>query len=144
MGMPCCGISSVASYTRLSKVVAWTLASVAGLVLLAFIVHRAMGYRDTQSRYAKFAVQNLGSKVEMFKEDVGRYPRSLDELTLANPVPGSQGPYARMQELVDPWERPYFYRTWDSTFTVFTLGDDGRPGGTGEAVDHQYDPNHPE
>jgi len=58
-----------------------------------------------------------------------RFPASLDEL------PKRDG-YAN--RTTDGWHRPLLYRIEEENFiTLFSLGKDGKPGGTGEDADIQ-------
>ncbi len=69
--------------------------------------------------------------VEIYQLDTGQLPRHLGELRHAQ-TPGWDGPYIRDEELVDPWNRPLYYRiNLDRriTFTVGTLGANGEPDG---------------
>ena len=65
----------------------------------------------------------------------GRYPDYLEELA----TPDESGhTFLRHRTLpLDPWDRPYIYRTSDNghQYQVSTLGADGRLGGTGADKD---------
>jgi general secretion pathway protein G len=80
--------------------------------------------------------QALGAKIEQFKAQNGRPPASLYELTLAE----GKGPYAPRELVVDPWGRQYYYRVDDEStvYHLFTLGADGRIGGSGADADVSF------
>ena len=80
----------------------------------------------------------LGAKIEQFKAENGRPPASLYELTVAE----GKGPYADRALLIDPWSRQYYYRVEDEStvYHLFSLGADGRIGGTGADADVAFDP----
>jgi len=67
----------------------------------------------------------LGRALEGYKERVGRYPASLEDLS------------PREIEVVplDPWGRAYHYRIASRSYAVDTLGRDGVDGGAGEDRD---------
>jgi general secretion pathway protein G len=50
-----------------------------------------------------------------------------------------RGPYLRQALPLDPWGRPYQYvapgLANPTSYDLYTLGKDGRPGGTGEDAD---------
>jgi general secretion pathway protein G len=123
-----------------------TLAAVVALALAAggtWFVSRITGNTDENwaQDHARAEVSVLGAKVEQFIADTGRPPQALEELTRKDTDPRSQGPYAMNRELIDPWERPYYYRALSrKDFTLFTLGADGRIGGRGDDTDRTYAP----
>ncbi|MEH6422197.1 type II secretion system protein GspG [Pseudomonas sp. CGJS7] len=104
---------------------------------LGWLLPRFFGGCDYPNRPAmtRAIISILGSKVEAFRQDNGRLPASLEELT----HPSRFGPYANANELVDGWERPFYYRVEPDgrQFIVFSLGKDGRLGGEGDAGDLQ-------
>ena len=87
---------------------------------------------------AELQLQTVSSAVELFKSDVGRYPTQAEGLPALVTDPGGlqgwTGPYIRdAKALSDPWNRPILYTLDPSgqSFTVESLGADGKPGGTG-------------
>jgi len=120
----------------------WKLlaALVAAVLLLAIggrVFLSGCDYPDRRI-LARVQTQSLGSKVVTFYQDTGRFPASLEVLA----VPGADGlgPYARSQELRDPWGAPFHYRASSSkkSFILFTLGSDGLLGGAGDTADQQF------
>src|SRR5687767_1814610 len=95
----------------------------------------------THHGHARAQAQTLGSKVEQFAADTGRYPATLDELALAPGIRGWLGPYARAQDFIDPWKRRFHYRAYATDFQLFSLGGDGRVGGVGNDADLAYEPS---
>src|SRR5688500_3067355 len=104
------------------------IAAFAWVRITGSIVDTKQQFSQTQSRF-------LGSHIEMFATDTGRYPAELSELTLVHGIAGSKGPYASAKEFIDPWKRPYYYRPTSTDFQLFSLGGDGRMGGEGDAAD---------
>lgn len=103
-------------------------------------VLRYLGKARTES--AKIQINAIASALELYALDNGRYPPPQPGLgALMQPPPGAtrwNGPYLKKSEgLMDPWGRPYQYRTpgRSGPFDVFTLGRDNAPGGSGEDQD---------
>jgi general secretion pathway protein G len=87
---------------------------------------------------AELQLQTVSSAVELFKSDVGRYPTQGEGLSALVTDPGGlqgwTGPYLKdPKALLDPWNRPILYTPDASgqSFTVESLGADGKRGGTG-------------
>jgi general secretion pathway protein G len=81
----------------------------------------------------------LAAKIESYKLDNGQLPESLEELV--GPGTSGLGPYAKEREFLDPWGQKFDYRphTQDLDFVLFTLGRDGRLGGSGSSRDLQVE-----
>ncbi|MGO1069420.1 type II secretion system protein GspG [Lysobacter sp. CA199] len=113
-------------------------------IVLAGSVAAWVAYRIVVPTYCtdhmrvRAQIATLGGKAEAFRKDVGRFPRSLNELTISRGL----GPYARTPELIDPWQRPLYYRieAAGEGFVLFSLGHDGRIGGEDESRDVGYVP----
>jgi general secretion pathway protein G len=112
------------------------------LTLLATITAPAVmkHLARAKNQTAQIQVNSLGSSVEFFHLDLGRYPTQEEGLKALLEAPANEahwdGPYVKKADsLVDPWGRPYLYRYPGShgAFDVYSLGDDGRAGGTGSA-----------
>lgn len=91
-----------------------------------------------RAKAAQLQLQTVSSQLEMFMTDVGRYPTDQEGLRALMKEPdgvdGWTGPYVKDDKaLNDPWGRPVVYRTDGSTdsFTITSLGADGKPGGRG-------------
>ncbi|GAB3334575.1 MULTISPECIES: type II secretion system major pseudopilin GspG [Marilutibacter] len=111
--------------------------------VLTFVGSRVLGGADrAKANLAKSQVTTLAQKVESFQMDTGRLPGSLDELvTDPGNAPGWLGPYAKAQELNDPWGHPVEYRTPGESgpFDLVILGKDGKAGGTSVDGDVRYE-----
>ncbi|HEY7140499.1 MAG TPA: type II secretion system major pseudopilin GspG [Methylomirabilota bacterium] len=111
-------------------------------VLAALVGPRLFG-RVGQSRQAAARVQIelLGSALDQFKLDVGRYPSSQEGLQALQQSPGNatgwEGPYLKKDVPKDPWGNAYQYRSpgEHGEYDLASLGSDGAPGGDGEARD---------
>ncbi len=91
---------------------------------------------------AHLQIQQLGSVLDIYKLDTGRYPTQQEGLqALVAAPPGEQswnGPYLKTKDsLTDPWGHPYQYRFPGAhgDYDLYSLGADGREGGDGENAD---------
>lgn len=114
------------------------------LVMLASLVGpRVIGYLgSSKAKAAKVQIESLGSALQLYKLDVGRYPTTAEGLKALVERPGNastwNGPYLNKRELpADPWGKVYEYRSpgEHGEFDIFSLGADGQPGGEGENAD---------
>jgi len=101
---------------------------------------------DAKTGAAKSQVETLALALNAYRLDNGVYPSSQQGLEALRTLPTSgeipkhwRGPYLARQVPVDPWERPYIYvspgHTNLTTFDLYTLGRDGKIGGTGDDAD---------
>jgi general secretion pathway protein G len=113
------------------------------LGVLAGLVGPRLFGRVGQSKQAAARVQIelLGTALDQFKLDVGRYPTTQEGLQALQQNPGNatgwDGPYLKKDVPRDPWGNPYQYRSpgEHDEYDVVSLGSDGAPGGEGEAAD---------
>lgn len=91
---------------------------------------------------ARIEIKNIGSSLDMFLIDNGRFPSQQEGLAALVDNPGNlsswRGPYLKTKgSPVDPWGRPYQYRFpgQHGEYDLYTLGADNAPGGTGENED---------
>jgi general secretion pathway protein G len=91
-------------------------------------------------KIAKAQIDSLGKALDQYRLDVGDYPSTeegLDALvTKPQNEPRWSGPYLKKAVPLDPWDRPYVYRSpgEHGDYDLYTLGKSGQPGGTGENV----------
>ena len=101
---------------------------------------------EAKSETARTQVEMLSVALDTYRLDNGSYPTSeqgLEALRAAptrDPVPRNwRGPYLRKDVPLDPWERPYVYKSPGEQnktgFDLLSLGRDGQPGGEGEDAD---------
>ena len=110
--------------------------------IVAFAASRILGGGD-RAKYnlAKSQVQTLGEKVQQFNDDTGSLPTALDDLVKQPPTAsGWLGPYAKANELKDPWNHPYQYKVPGDgqAFDLISLGKDGQPGGDSVNADIKF------
>jgi len=116
--------------------------------LLAGLVAPQIVGRVSEARVttAKAQLELFSVALETYRLDNGRYPTTeqglpaLRDRPARGPVPLNwKGPYLRKAVPVDPWGNPYVYKSPGtintSGYDVFSLGRDGKPGGSGEDAD---------
>lgn len=90
---------------------------------------------------ARAQIDALDKALDAYRLDVGRYPTSEQGLNaLVAQPPGVAkwaGPYLKKGVPVDPWSKPYVYKSpgEHGDFDLFSYGRDGAPGGSGEDAD---------
>ncbi len=91
---------------------------------------------------AKVQIDNIGTALDLYRLQVGRYPSESEglEALLERPADAENwdGPYlTKRAALSDPWGRPYRYRDpgEHGEYDLFTLGADDAEGGEGEDED---------
>jgi general secretion pathway protein G len=112
-------------------------------LLAGFVAPRYFGQvGKSEINVAKAQIDALGKALDQYRLDTGHYP--ANELGLAALVqrpanePKWSGPYLRKDVPLDPWGKPYVYKTpgeKGSDFDLLSFGKDGQPGGTGENAD---------
>ena len=114
------------------------------LVLLASVAGpRVVGYLgSSKTKVARVQLESLGSSIELFRLDVGRYPTTAEGLKSLVERPTGMaawnGPYLTTVGVPpDPWSRPYIFVSpgKNRPFDLSSLGADGLPGGDGENAD---------
>ena len=94
---------------------------------------------------ATVQVKTLRGAVETFRLDVGRYPTAQEGLIVLSKAPSDpaaaarwRGPYLDDVLPTDPWKHPYQYSlpgAGGQPFSLYSYGNDGKPGGEGDAAD---------
>ncbi|MFP3891307.1 type II secretion system major pseudopilin GspG [uncultured Ralstonia sp.] len=91
-------------------------------------------------KIAKAQIESLGKALDQYRLDVGAYPSTEEGLDALNAKPQNQprwsGPYLKKSVPLDPWDRPYVYRSpgEHAEYDLYSLGKSGQPGGVGENV----------
>jgi general secretion pathway protein G len=93
-------------------------------------------------RAARAQITLLGTALDTFRLDVGRYPTSQEGLAALRQRPFGlerwDGPYLSKDVPKDPWDRLYVYRSpgeGGRPYDLVSLGADGGPGGEGDGRD---------
>ncbi len=121
---------------------------VVGVIALiaAVLVPTLMGQMQrARAKAARVQLDSVASQVEAFKSDVGHYPTTTEGglkalLSNGSTIDGWTGPYLKdAKGLNDPWNREIKYElSADAeSFTVTSLGADGKVGGVGPNLDLQ-------
>ena len=109
----------------------------AGLVLPQFIRQE----EKAKLRTTKAQIELFGTALDTFRLDVGRYPTTDEGLQALRQKPGGlerwDGPYLRKDLPLDPWNKPYAYRSpgEHGPYDIVSYGADGTPGGDGDNRD---------
>ena len=115
------------------------LALLAGIATPAVIGYLGRAKVET----AQIQIETLSQTLDHYRLDVGGYPTQAQGLQalVAKPAEARRwnGPYLKGGKLpVDPWGRPYVYRTPGSggrDYDLYSLGADGVEGGEDENAD---------
>ncbi|MCS6985143.1 MAG: type II secretion system major pseudopilin GspG [Leptospiraceae bacterium] len=115
---------------------------IAVLGMLMTLLFVSLSDAGIDEKTAKLHFLASKSKLEFalfeFKNRYGRYPTSDEGLrALITPPPGidskdfpSRG-FIEEKYTLDPWKRPYEFRSDGASYEVVSLGADGQPGGEG-------------
>ena len=95
-----------------------------------------------KGKAARAQIEMLGTALDTFRLDVGRYPTSQEGLAALRQRPFGadrwDGPYLKKDVPGDPWGRPYYYRSpgeGGHPYDLLSYGADGAPGGDGDNRD---------
>ena len=94
---------------------------------------------------AKAQIESFGKALDAYRIDTGRYPsteQGLNALVVKPPDEAKwAGPYLQKSIPLDPWSKPYAYRSPGlngADFDLLSYGRDGQPGGEGDQADVSY------
>ena len=116
-------------------------------LLAAIVAPQILGrVSDARTTSAETQVALFGPALDNYRLDNGAYPTTeqglgaLREKPTRAPIPTNwRGPYIRKDVPLDPWGKPYIYRSPGernaSGYDLLSLGRDGKPGGEGEDKD---------
>ena len=104
-------------------------------LLAGMVAPRMFAYfGQAQSAVVKADIKKITEAIENYQmANAMKAPESLEQLV--NPPDGSEGYFGKIPK--DPWGNPYQYDppSGGRKFRVFTLGEDGAPGGEGKDAD---------
>ncbi len=111
--------------------------------LLAGLVGPRLFGKLTQAKQksAKAQIELFGTALDAFRLDVGRYPTTEEGLKALREKPSGldawKGPYLPKEIPLDPWGRPYLYKSpgEHGEYDLISYGLDGVEGGEGENGD---------
>ena len=95
----------------------------------------------SEVQVARAQIESLEKALDQYRLDTRHYPNAEQGLDALVNKPSTEanwsGPYLKKAVPADPWGRAYVYRVpgTKGDFDLFSLGRDGKPGGTGEDAD---------
>ena len=112
--------------------------------LVAPMVFRNVG--DAKTAAARAQIEILGLALDSYRLDNDYYPSSAQGLEALRTAPAGEpaarnwrGPYLKKTIPLDPYGRPYVYRSPGeanpAAYDLLSLGRDGKHGGSGEDAD---------
>jgi general secretion pathway protein G len=122
--------------------------TIAIIATLAAIVAPALfgNVGEARRNSARSQIQILSLALDAYRLDNDAFPTTDQGLEALRTMPVSgtppanwKGPYLRQLVPMDPWGRPYVYTAPgianSNSYDLYTLGNDGKPGGEGEDAD---------
>ena len=111
-------------------------------LLAAFVAPKFFGkVSEAKQKAAQGQIELFGAALDAFRLDVGRYPTTEEGLRALREKPSSvdnwKGPYLPKEIPMDPWGRPYAYKSPGDhgDYDLLSFGLDGVLGGEGENKD---------
>jgi len=107
--------------------------------IVGLVGPRVLNYlSDSKIKTAKIQMESLGSALDLFYLDAGRYPTNEEGLSALVQQPPTlsswNGPYLKTKAVPkDPWGHDYLYRYpgQNGPYDVGSLGPEGREGSAG-------------
>ena len=137
-----------ASQKRMSGQGGFTLIEILVVITIIALIMSLVGPRvlnylaESKVKAAKIQIQSLGSALDLFNLDTGRYPSTGEGLAALvqslGTIPSWNGPYLKGGVVPnDPWGKAYVYRSpgEHGPYDIMSYGSDGQEGGTGTAAD---------
>ena len=125
-----------AGFTLIELIVVIALLAVLAAVVAPNLLGKAS---DANRKAASIQLEKLGSSIELYRIETGRYPDALEDLVnKPQGVDRWNGPYVnKKSQLQDPWGNEFVISVpgEDRSFDLISLGADGRPGGEGDNAD---------
>lgn len=109
----------------------------AGLVLPQYIRQE----EKAKLKATRAQIELFATALDTFRLDVGRYPTTDEGLQALRTKPAGverwDGPYLKKDLPVDPWNKPYVYKSPGDhgPYDIISYGADGVPGGDGDNRD---------
>jgi general secretion pathway protein G len=111
-------------------------------LLAGYVAPRYFGQvGKSEVQVARAQLDSLDKALDQYRLDNRHYPSAEQGLDALVAKPANEtawaGPYLKKAVPNDPWGRAYVYRVPGSKgeFDLYSLGRDGKPGGTGEDAD---------
>ena len=128
-------------FTLVELLLVITIISVLAAVIVPRFFGRSQEARITATRQTIFGT--FGIALDLFEQDTGRYPLTLDALIIDAQTGNWQGPYLKSMSIpLDPWGNPYKY-SYPSELTgsgvfydIVSAGPDGAYGNNDDITNH--------
>jgi general secretion pathway protein G len=111
-------------------------------LLAGYVAPRYFGQvGKSEVQVARAQIDSLEKALDQYRLDTRHYPTAEQGLEALVSKPSNEaswsGPYLKKAVPNDPWGHPYVYRVpgSKSEFDLYSLGRDGKPGGSGEDAD---------
>ncbi|HUT29267.1 MAG TPA: type II secretion system major pseudopilin GspG [Sedimentisphaerales bacterium] len=145
MRRTCKKVDASAAFTLIELLLVITIISVLAAVIVPRFFGRSQEARIVAAKQA--VVGSFGIALDMFEQDIGRYPTTEEGLQalIVNPQTKNwRGPYLKSASIpLDPWGSPYRY-TWPSQLTasetlydIVSPGPDGAYGNEDDVTNHE-------
>ena len=119
-------------FTLIELIIVITLIAAVMAVVAGKVIQNK---RKAEYKIAQTQMTTLAASIDQYESDVGALPESLQQLIAApGDAEGWLGPYAKAEELKDPWHHPIEYRkpgADERPYSLTSLGVDGKTGGDG-------------
>jgi general secretion pathway protein G len=114
--------------------------AIMGLFATMVLPHMMGALGKAKNETTATQIEQISAALDYFKIDNGRYPTTDEGLQALVTAPAAlttwNGPYLAKPELpVDGWKHPFQYQLDGDSFALYSLGADGKPGGTGADAD---------
>ena len=111
-------------------------------LLVGYVAPRYFGQiGKSETKVARAQLDSLEKALDTYRLDVGHFPTTDQGLAALQAAPGNepkwQGPYLKKAVPMDPWGRPFVYKSpgEHGEYDLLSYGKDGKPGGTAEDAD---------
>lgn len=108
-------------------------------LLAALVTPKLVGkVGKSKPKIAQAQIQAFSNAIDIFKLDMGRYPKDLEELVKKVDDSKWEGPYLPKEIPLDPWGHRYEYKCPGEEgrdYDIISYGADGTSGGEGENAD---------
>lgn len=131
----------------LSRMAAFTLLELLVVVAIIGLLAGYVGPKyfgqlgKAEVKAARAQIDAMEKSLDQYRLDVGRYPSTEQGLNALVTQPAGAakwaGPYLKKGVPLDPWGKPYNYKSpgEHGEVDIFSYGRDGTPGGSGEDAD---------
>ncbi len=101
--------------------------------ILSAVVATKFGGKGKTARInaTRASIAAIGSAIEVYQLDTGRFPSSLDNLLSSSGEPNWDGPYLKGDKaaIIDSWGTPFTYKaSGDNDYKVISAGPDLQTG----------------